>query len=549
MNSEYVWLNELSQQFLNIDYLLPGQTVDERVWIIAREAERRLGIEGFAAKFVSYVKRGWFSLSTPVWTNFGTDRGLPISCFGSYIDDSMVSILDTHSEIGMMTKLGGGTSAYYGKLRPRGSNIKNNGKSSGSVNFMQLQDAEINIISQGSTRRGNLCGYLNIDHGDILEFLKIRTDGDPIQDLQFGVCVPDEWMREMIAGDMQKRAIWARVLGRRADSGYPFILFTGNANKGAPDCYRDQGLNILASNLCTEIMLPSNLLESFVCCLSSLNLLYFHEWKDTDAVEVMTYFLDAVMSEFIEKARDIPHMQRAVRFAERHRALGVGVFGWHSLLQSLMIPFESMQAKLLNTTIFKLIQEKTYAASAEMAKLYGEPEVCVGYGRRNSTTMAIAPTKSSATIIGQASENIEPFRSNYHIDDKAKVKHTFRNPYLKKVLAAHGMDTYDTWMSILKNGGSVQHLDFLSDHEKAVFKTFREISPMEIVIQAAGRQKYIDQGQSLNLLIHPDTPPKDVNALVIKAWEMGIKSLYYQISVNAAQELSRSILSCSSCEG
>jgi ribonucleoside-diphosphate reductase alpha chain len=395
--SDYRWLTDLSRIFLERDYLVEGQSVDERVTEICNAAEKILKKQGFAKRFQDNFKKGWYSFSTPIWTNFGNDRGLPISCFGSYISDSMDSIAFTWAEVAMMTKHGGGTSGYFGNLRPRGSKIKQNGESSGSVHFMQAFDNLINVVSQGRTRRGNFAAYLPIDHADILEFLQLRHEGCPIQDLSFGVCVPDYWMQEMIDGDADKRKVWAKVLESRSNLGYPYIIFIDNANNNTVDCYKDKGIKITHSNLCSEILLPDNEEESFVCDLSSMNILHYDEWKDTDAVELMTYFLDAVMTEFIDKAKEIKFMERTVRFAERHRALGIGWLGWHSYLQSKMIPWESMEAKLINTQVAKNIKEKAYAASAKLAQEYGEPEVCKGYGRRNTTLMAIAPTKSCTT--------------------------------------------------------------------------------------------------------------------------------------------------------
>ena len=537
----------MSQQFLDRDYLLPSQTLDERVDIIGARAEAILGIKNFAARFKANLQKGWYSLSTPIWTNFGTDRGLPISCFGSHIDDTIESILYAQAEVGMMTKYGGGTSAFFGALRPRGSEIKNNGKSSGAVHFMQPFDNLTNVISQGSTRRGNLAAYLPIDHGDIEEHLSIRSEGSPLQNISTGITVPDYWLRAMIDGDMDKRVLWAKVLETRSKTGYPYIVFSDNVRRGAPEVYQQPGMEINHSNLCSEICLPNNELESFVCDLSSMNVLHYDAWKDTDAVELLVYFLDAVMTEFIEKASKIKFLERAVRFAERHRAIGVGQLGWHSLLQSKMIPFESMEAKFLNVEIAKTIRDQAYKASALLASFYGEPDVLKGVGRRNTTLLAIAPTKSSAFILGQVSEGIEPQRSNYYIKDLAKGKFSIKNPYLQEVLTNLGRNTPEVWDDILRHGGSVQHLDFLNDLDKAVFKTFAEISPKEIIIQAGARQRFIDQSQSLNLMISPKTPLKEVNALFIMAWELGVKSLYYQISLNAAQELSRSILECVSC--
>lgn len=529
-------------------YLLPNQTVQERVGVVGRTVEKILKISGYADKFEDYFSRGWFSLSTPIWTNFGTDRGLPISCYGSYMDDDSASILFTEAEVGMMTKQGGGTAAYFGNLRGRGAGIRNNGTSSGSAHFAQSFESKITVWSQGATRRGNFSGYWPIDHPDIMEVLSFRSEGSPIQDIYYGICVTDQWMEEMIEGDADKRKVWAKVLQARANTGVPYLFFTDNVNKGTVDCYKDKKLRIHHSQLCSEVMLPTTSEWSFVCCLASMNVLHFEEWKNTDCVEVVTYLLDAVMEEFIRKAKAIPFMERAVAFAKANRAVGIGWLGWHSYLQSKSVAFESMEAKQENVKVAKNIKKAAYAASAKLAAEYGEPEVCKGYGRRNATLLAIAPTKSSSFILGQVSEGIEPHRSNYFVKDLAKGKYTIRNPQLKAVLAEKGKDTEEVWASILKNSGSVQHLKFLSPHEKSVFKTFSEISPMEVVQQAAQRQKYVDQGQSLNLLIDPKTPAKDVNALLIEGWKAGIKSYYYQISVNAAQQLSRSILTCTSCE-
>lgn len=690
----FAWLNEDSNTFLQRGYLIEGKTSLDRVRDIANKAEERLGIEGYAEKFYDYMSKGWFSLSSPIWANYGIDhKGSPISCFtgdtivlvktedgkkvkelmikevvdiadkidlyvysynidtkrnefnliqkawktktdnvvsvffdngksvectvdhkfftveglwieaqylkgievksdegwvkvesvedfgkvedvydltvanvhnfyvyndnssllahncfGSYIGDSVADIVSTGAEVGMMSKIGGGTSAYFGDIRPRGSTITNNGKSDGSFNFAKLFDTTIDVISQGSSRRGMFAGYIDIEHGDIDEWLDIHTEGNPIQLMYYGVCVSDRWLNEMQAGDKYKRQIWAKLLQRKTETGIPYIFFKDNVNNGKPEVYKDQNMTIHASNLCVEVALPSSSEESFVCCLSSMNLLYFDEWKDTDAPIILTYFLDTVMTEFIEKEKDTPFMEKAVRFAERHRALGLGVLGYHSYLQSKMIPFDSFEAMEENKRIFKLLQEKTLKASQDLAEMFGEPEVLKGYGRRNTTLMAIAPTKSSSAILGQVSPSIEPFKSNYFVKDLAKIKTLHRNPFLEDILIGRGYNTEEVWDSILKYNGSVQHLDFLTREEKEVFKTFEEISQLAIIQQAAQRQKYIDQGQSLNITIHPSTPAKDINQLYLTAWKLGVKSIYYQFSVNAAQAFNRDLLTCSSCE-
>jgi len=548
-NSDIYWLNKDSRKFLQRGYLLEGETPEQRIHDIAKTAEKFLIKTGFAKKFENYMHRGFYSLASPIWSNFGRKRGLPISCFGSYIEDTIESILGTkHGEVAVMTKTGGGTSGYFGEIRGRGESISSNGESTGSVHFMESYNKLMNVVSQGNVRRGSFAAYLPIDHKDIEEFLKIRSEGNEIQDLSIGVCVSDEWMKSMLDGDKEKRRIWGLVIKKRFESGYPYIFFKDNANNQAPQVYKDKGLTIHHSNLCSEIMLPNSPDESFVCDLSSMNLERWEEWKDTDAVETMIWFLDAVMEEFIEKTEGMKFMEAARKFAIRHRALGLGVLGWHSLLQSKMIAFESMEAKFLNGTIWKTIRERADKATAELAQKYGEPDILQGYGRRNTTTLAVAPTTSSSFILGQVSPSIEPNNSNYYVKDLAKGKFSYKNPYLKKLLKEKGKNDDDTWLDILKHSGSVQHLDFLTQEEKDVFKTFEETSQREIIIQAAGRQRYIDQGQSLNMLIPAGTPPKAVNELIIFAWENGIKSLYYQRSTNPAKELARSIMTCKSCE-
>lgn len=868
MHKPYYWLTKESKLFLDRGYLLENQTPEDRIKQIADTASSILvktpKIFDFRKKFIEYMSKGYYSLSTPIWANFGLSRGLPISCFGSYIGDSVSDIMSTTAEVGMMSKIGGGTSAYFGDIRPRGSAITNNGVSDGSFAFTKIFEAVIDTINQGScytegtevltdkgfkdfrdvdlnndllaqvdeynnisftknyqlikqpykgivykysglkkdkllditvtpehrmviqkkkvlqknkikyvswkestdivqardlklhrdnrfiiagtatgdrqlsfverlliahqadgrksssdrkwefhlkkerkiarllwilnnlsitpnltetsegstlisfycditskihdfswvnlseiskhwaedfieeignwdgyikdncinysstnkscvdivqavavlankrttlfsltnregnrkdlhsvsissvshiggdslktskhdydgyvycasvplgrlvvrnngtslicgnSRRGMFAGYIDIDHPDIEEWLNIHTEGNPIQLIYYGVCVGNDWLNEMKAGDQEKRKIWAKVLQRRSETGIPYIFFKDNANNHKPSVYADKP--IYASNLCSEISLPSSLDESFVCCLSSLNLLHYDEWKDTDAVEVLTWFLDAVMEEFIQKGRKLPYLEKAVKFAQNHRAIGIGVLGWHSYLQSKMIPFESHKAFELNKEIFDLIRTKSYRASEQLAETFGECPLTLGTGRRNTTLLAVAPTKSSSFILGQVSPSIEPLKSNYFVRDLAKIKITYKNPYLEKILENRGHNEASTWQSILERGGSVQHLPFLTRLEKDVFKTFAEIDQESVIRQAADRQEYICQSQSLNLMIHPSTPVKEINRLYLLANELGIKSLYYQFSVNAAQEFNRKIVTCNSCE-
>ena len=891
--ANFEWLNTDSRVFLERGYLSEGETPEQRIKDIADKAEDILGIEGFSDKFYDYMGRGFYSLSSPVWANFGKGKGLSISCFGSYVEDNIPSILNSASEVGIMSKYGGGTSGYFGEIRPRGSKITDNGETSGSVHFMKLFETETDVVSQGNTRRGRFSPYLPIDHPDIDEFLEIGTEGNPIQNMTHAVSITDDWMLEMINGDKEKRRIWSKVLTRRTQLGFPYIFFHTNANKNTVDVYKDKGLVINNSNLCvapytkiltdegykeigklkdqkvsvwngeewsevtvkqtgenqemlkvktnsgfeldstpyhkyyvleetkagkrtkpsrykevrakdlkvgdklikfdlpviegqkeldfaydngfftgdgtlngknqviylygekqklanhfksidkwseskeqdrhvgltkkledkyfvpmneytidsrlkwlagfldadgtvtnnngyqsiqagsinkeflkdvqlmlqtlgvdskvilskkegttmmpandgtgeykefktkeiyrilingnslykldqlgfkcnrlawetkepnrecsqfikvtgieeieetmdtfcftepkrhmgmfngiltgqcSEIMLPNKEDWSFVCDLSSMNLVKYEEWKDTDAVETMIYFLDAVMSEFIsdlelmrdsqdrEEVEAFKLMERAYNFAKENRALGLGVLGWHSYLQSKLIPFESVEASRLNSQIFALIRKRAYKASEELANLLGEPEILKGYGRRNTTLLAVAPTTSSSFILGQVSKSIEPFMSNYYVVDTAKVKKTMINPYLKELLQEKGKDTKEVMESIRDNDGSVQHLDFLNQTEKEVFKTYGEINQYNILDQAATRQYYIDQGQSLNIMVNPiNVTSEELNELYLFAWANGIKSLYYQHGTNAAQQFNLSKL-CINCE-
>ncbi len=545
------WLNEHSKLFLSKGYLKDGITAEERIRQIADTAEKILGKPGFSEKFYEYMSRGYYSLASPIWSNFGLSKGFPISCFSSYLGDDMGQILFTQAEVGMMSKYGGGTAGYFGDLRPRGAIIKDNGVSSGAVHFMRLFEAMVNVVSQGSVRRGHFAPYLPVEHKDIKEFLEIGTEGNPIQELTYGVTVTDEWLNQMIGGDQEKRGIWAKILARRRQIGYPYIFFTDTVNKNTVDVYKDKKLKILASNLCSEILLPSSEEWSLVCDLSSLNLLHYEEWKNTDAAEILVYFLDAVMSDFISRLEEFRDngdlhkkqiflfLERAYNFAKAHRALGVGVLGWHSLLQSKMIPFESDDAHELNRVIFKDIKEQCYQASEKLAQEYGEPEILKGYGRRNTALLAVAPTTSSAFILGQVSQSIEPIWSNCYVKDIDKMKVTIKNPLLEKLLEQKNINTREIWQSIRNNDGSVQHLSKLSEKEKMIFRTFAEIDQKVVIEQAAERQRYIDQGQSLNIMIDPDMPTKDVNTLYLHAWKLGIKTLYYQHSMNAAQQFGR----------
>ena len=923
------WLNDKTRKFMSRGYVAEGQSVEERIDVICETFQNYMddmgehGEENLSERLKHLIEMGWISLASPVWSNYGTEKGLPISCNNSVMDDSIESILNKAAEVGTMTKYGSGTSVYIGNLRSKGSEISAGGYSYGPNHFMPIIEEVVNIVSQGNVRRGNCAVYQDIEHPDIEEFLEFREEGSPIQHLSLGVMVGDDWMNSMIDGDPDKQRIWARVIRKRVETGYPYIGFRDTVNQDCPSYYKDlikssnlciagdqrvpsqhglltakelheigseltlasnngpvksSKMNLVQKNVpilkitlenglehkvthdhklpvmeedrrgyvkhsnkvndveainlkigdkvqvqktkgvfgtdnfedeafllglyqadgtqhkdeihiciwendfdledeikerfdrvyhkfnfgdpsspltkmhrsyptpqfnecqtgpslvrkkairsvmlkrtmnfekgyvpdwiwsadektqwqyirglfyadgtvnvttgegdptylsitsideyfikelqlllfnmglsfsksvmreegqrllpdgkggnalfncktahrlvcgnkpdaltfekntqfltrknvaledreyrdnskksyrivsieempnedvycptvdsedhyfiangfvthnCNEIWLYSDHETSYVCCLSSMNLLHFSDWKDTDAVKILTYFLDTVIEEYSRKTANIKFMESAHKFAKEHRAIGVGVLGYHSYLQNEMIPFESDPARDFNIDSISIIKKLTDEASAELAKWFGEPDFIKGSGFRNATRMAIAPTTSSSMILGQVSPSIEPLSDNYFIKDLAKGKFTFRNPKLKEILEAHGKNDYDTWESILIAGGSVQHLEFLTDHERSVFKTFDEISQMEIVTQAATRQQYIDQGQSLNLKIHPKTEMKEINKLLINGWRMGIKGFYYHLGTNLVQEKSRqSINECSSC--
>ena len=546
----YAWVTPNTRKFMKKGYLT-GQSVEQRCEEIANAFESRLLSMGMddekasnlATRFLSNLAAGHYSLATPVWVSYGNDRGLPISCFNSDVDDTMDGILYAASEVGMLTKMGGGTSGYLGKIRPRGTPITGNGEADGAAHFARLFNTMMQVSRQGS-RRGYFAAYLDAHHGDIMEFLDIGSDSSDIQNITTAVCFNDQFMRSALMGDEQAQKVIAKFHKSRGSHGYPYALFTDNANRGRPKVYKDLDLRINSSNLCNEIMLPSTPDESYVCVLSSMNLVNYDQWKTTDAVELLIYFLDTVVEESIEKLKKLRAKQkyhfldRIERFLAKHRALGMGVLGYHHLLQSKLIPFESRDAARLNYEVFKFLRERTYTASANLAHWFGEPELLKGYGMRNTTTMAIAPTKSSSFILGNVSEGIQPEIANIYLADLAKETVVVRNPYLERWLISVGKNTQSIWDAIEAHGGAIPEtpdFDFVPDNIREVFKTFPQINPKAIIDQAATRQEFIDQGQSLNLIFHPDVTSGEINDLFYYAWKTGIKGLYYQIGMSAVQ--------------
>jgi ribonucleoside-diphosphate reductase alpha chain len=549
-------MNEEALITLASGYLLPGEVPKDAIRRVSRAAANHLKRSDLEVEFFQAIWAGFISLSSPIWSNFGTNRGLPISCFNSHVPDSIEGIGKTLFETTIMTKNGGGTSTYWGDVRARGSKIgKGQGESNGSKSMMQMSDMMIRVVSQGGVRRGMMAVYQDADHGDIDEFLNNRKIGDPIQELTSGVCISDNFVEKLYDGDRKSLNTWAKILELRNDTGLPYVMFTDNANKGVsvPKWYgHGTDYQIKSSNLCTEIMLPSTEEESFVCCILSLNLAKWDEWKNSNVVELAVYLLDAVLSEFIQKTEGMAGMERPRLFAQRHRAIGVGVVGWHSFLQDRSIPFTGFLANGYTREIFSNIKEKAESASEKMADEYGPCAVCYdkGVNRRHTTLLAVAPTTTNAAITG-VSLQCEPWASNYFIKEGNKGDFVYKNEALTKLLIESGKNTDEVWDSIAKKQGSVQHLDFLTDEQKEVFYTFKELNQFEIIEQAGIRQQYIDQAVSLNVNIPPDTPADVRSKLYLTAHAYGIKSLYYQRSQSINKEGldTMDAEGCSSCAG
>lgn len=532
------WLNEEAQQTLSKGYLMPGETPRDMWKRCAMAAEKHLNFPGIGVDIMEMFWRGYFGGATPVLSNFGTNRGLPVSCYSHSISDDTNSIFSHLKEVAALSKNGGGVGSYFGELRPSGSPIRGGGKSGSIVDWMRLYDRTAATVSQGNTRRGSFAFYIPIDHPDLMDALRAKdhSQGDPRQfiDSNLAVTITDEWIESMLSGDCHKQEIFSEVLKCRMISGSPYIVYIDNANTQRPACFTERNLEIKFSNLCSEIFLPSDENHTFVCVLSSLNLAKYDEWKTwkgsvtgKTVPELGVYFLDAVVTEFIHKAERIPSMGRAIRFAKKSRSLGLGTMGLHALYQSRGLPFASRAARTLNIEVHGWIDDMTLKASQDMAREYGEPEWCEGNGVRHATRIAIAPTKTNSVICGAVSEGIEPLTANLFVASNAKGTFVRRNPYLEKHLEAINHNTQDVWDSILDERGSVQHLDFLSPHAKDVFKTAREIDQLELVKQAADRQVHVCQGQSLNLFVDPEAPADYLMRLHLSAWKAGVKSLYY----------------------
>jgi len=530
------WLSEEGKATLGRGYLLPGETPRDMHKRLSSHAAKVLNRPDLESDLFDIFWNGWLGPATPVASNFGTSRGLPISCYSVHLDDSVNSIYSHLKEVAQLSKHGGGVGVYMGDVRPASAPISGGGRSTGIVPWAQQYDLAARVVSQGGVRRGSFAIYLPIDHPDVPELLlaKDHSKGDPRRfiDSNVGLTVTDKWVEEMIAGDKSKQELFAEVLKTRLISGSPYLVFIDNVNRQNPECYKERNLEVSTSNLCSEITLYTDDGHSFVCVLSSLNLAKYDEWSawrgrsGLSVPELSTYFLDAVVEDFIHKAGRITSMGRAVRFAQKSRALGLGTMGLHLLYQKRGLPFASEEARRLNLEVHEFIKTQALNASRCLAGEYGEPEWCAGSGLRNTHLLAVAPTRTNAVISGAFSQGIEPIDANYFVAKQAKGTFVRKNPVLEELLCRKGVSD-EIWDSILEERGSVQHLDCLTPEEKEIFKTAREIDQFEIIKQAADRTPFICQAQSLNLFVPPDIDGEELVRLHLAAWKNGVKSLYY----------------------
>jgi ribonucleoside-diphosphate reductase alpha chain len=575
------WGNtEIYVKTISKGYLMKGETPKDAYWRVCTTVAKRLGKPEMASKFFDYIWKGWLNLATPVLSNTGTERGLPISCFGIDVADSIFDIGTKNLELMLLAKHGGGVGVGINQIRPAGTNIKNNGTSDGVVPFCKIYDSTILATSQGSVRRGAASVNIDIEHNDFWEWLEIREPKGDVnrQSLNLHQCVvvSDAFMQKVEAGDKEARSRWTAVLRKRRQTGEPYIMYKGNVNRNNPESYKNNGLKVYMTNICSEITLHTDESHSFVCCLSSINLAKYEEWKDTDLIYTSTWFLDGVLEEFIQKAKYMSGFANSVRSAEKGRALGLGVLGWHTYLQEKGIPFEGLLAQYETRKIFSQIKLESEQASRDMAREFGEPLWCIGTGMRNTHLRAIAPTVSNSKLSGNVSAGIEPWAANVFTEQTAKGTFIRKNPTLEKYLKRMKRNQKEVWDQILIDGGSVQGLQFLDEwffHNetlvnsekietlnemeksdlisfKDVFKTFKEVNQLELVKQAGLRQQYIDQSVSLNLAFPTEATPKFINQVHMEAYKQGIKTLYYMRTESvlrgdiAAKALDENCLSC-----
>ncbi len=571
--------NEIYVKTISKTYLQPGEKPKDAYWRVATAVAKRLDKPQLATKFFDYIWKGWLCLATPVLSNTGTDRGLPISCFGIDVGDSIFEIGSKNLELMLLAKHGGGVGIGLNMIRPAGSKITGNGTSDGIIPFAKIYDSTILATNQGSVRRGAASVNIKIEHKDFDDFLEIREPKGDVnrQSLNLHQCVvvSDKFMKKLEEGDAEARRKWGKLLQKRKATGEPYIMYKGNVNKQNPEMYKKNGLKVHMTNICSEIVLHTDEQHSFVCCLSSLNLAKYDEWKDTDLVYTSTIFLDGVLEEFIQRAKNMKGFENSVRSAERGRALGLGVLGWHTYLQQKGLPFEGLQAQFETRKIFSQMKIESERASRDLAAEYGEPLWCRETGFRNTHLRAVAPTVSNSKLSGNVSSGIEPWAANVFTEQTSKGTFIRKNPELERVLRKIGKNNKEVWDQILADGGSVQGLDFLDEwcfvdgklveckevegevkHKcnsvKDVFKTFKEINQLDLVRQAGVRQQYIDQAVSLNLAFPATAEPKWINQVHLEAWKQGVKTLYYMRTESVLRgDIAAKAMDpeCVSCEG
>ena len=580
-----VWANtEVYVKTVSRGYLLEGETPKDAYWRVATTVAKRLKKPELASKFFDYMWKGWLNLATPVFSNTGTERGLPISCFGIDVADSIADIGGKNLEMMLLAKHGGGVGIGVNQIRQAGSIISQNGTSDGVVPFCKIYDSAVLATNQGSVRRGAASVNIDIEHGDFWDWLEIREPKGDINrqclNLHQCVVISDDFMNKVDQGDKESRRRWAAVLKKRKATGEPYIMYKGNINRQSPEAYKKNGLKVYMTNICSEITLHTDENHSFVCCLSSLNLARYEEWKDSDLIYTATWFLDGVLEEFIQRAKYMRGFDNSVRSAQKGRALGLGVLGWHTYLQVKNIPFDSLAAQFETRKIFSQLKIESERASRDMARELGEPLWCSGTGMRNTHLRAIAPTVSNSKLAGNVSAGIEPWAANVFTEQTAKGTFIRKNPTLERVLEKIGHNDEDVWNQILQDGGSVQGLDFMDNYWvklgeisnpittskrakldkieqdnyislKDVYLTFKEINQLELVRQAGIRQQYIDQAVSLNLAFPTEAEPKFINQVHLEAYNMGVKTLYYMRteSVLRGDIAARATVDCLSCDG
>jgi len=559
----YEWNDDISISILSQGYLLPHENLPMAFKRVAKATSKRLKRKDLQPYFIEAMEKNWLCLASPVLSNMGTERGLPISCFSNHVDDSIEGIASANSELMRLASQGGGVGMYVGEIRGRGENISGNGVSEGVVPWLKIYDSTTLATNQGSVRRGATAFYLDIDHKDIEEFLQIRRPKGDVNrqclNSHHAVVITDTFMERVDNKDPKALKLWGEILKTRLETGEPYIMFKDNVNKANPEAYKKRGFDIKTSNICSEILLFTSPLHTFVCCLSSLNLARWEEWKDYKFENGMTlpelscWFLEGVLQEFIDRAKNMRFMENSVRHAIKGRAIGIGVLGWHTLLQGKDLPFASIASTSLRKIIHKFIYDESIKASQDQAKLYGEPEWCKGTGLRHTHHIAIAPTVSNAHISGGVSPSIEPIPANVYNLKTAKGTFIKKNKQLETLLEKKGYNTPSIWEQILKDEGSVMNVPdyILNAEEKEIFLTFREISPMEVVKQTAAIYEWVDQGVSLNLTFDPNDSPKYISEVHKNAWKLGIKTLYYMrsASVLRGDNISRDANECESCHG